>query len=371
MGRGVVKRAFARISRTGLSKVDRATARYVQGSNQYLIIAVTSGLPFGVFFLLHDGGALWHAAIVEAAVIGVWLGCFALNAAGWVRVSSVLELAAPIVAFTALAWMLSYRAGFLLPMLLTASISFVTFAPKRLPWGMTLTVISTVAVAWSFLDPRFAVPRLDVSAGVVDGLLVGNIILVTVVMITTSGLNHYYFSRERRRAERQLETAQDQARTDPLTRLENRRGMIELLAAIPADLPYAVALLDLDRFKEVNDTMGHGRGDTVLTEVADVLKGVIGSHGVVARWGGEEFLVLMVDGHTVAAVPVVERARAAVEALASLDAGTVVTFSAGVALADAGVSWETAVRAADGLLYEAKGAGRNCVRHAATQRPTI
>ena len=371
MGPGVVKRAFKRVSRTGLTKVDRATARYVQGSNQYLIIGVTTSLPFGLFFLLYGGGALWPAAIVEAVVIGVWLGCFALNAAGWVRASSVIELVAPIVAFTALSWMLSYRAGFLLPMLLTASVSFVTFAPKRLRWGMILTVVSTLAVAWSFLDPLFAVPRLDVSAAVIDGLLIGNIVLVTVVMISTSGLNHYYFSRERLRAERQLEAAQDLARTDPLTFLANRRGMVELLAGIPAHLPYGIALIDLDRFKEVNDTLGHGRGDSVLTEVADALKHVVGRHGVVARWGGEEFLVLMVDDHTAAAVSVIERAREAVEALVSQDAGTVVTFSAGVALAEAGVSWEAAVRAADGLLYEAKGAGRNCVRHAATQRPTI
>ncbi len=363
MGSDLVQRAFTRISRAGLGKVDRATARYVQGSNQFLLIGISSSFPFGVFFLAFNGGVLWPAALVEGVVIAVWLGCFALNMAGWVRISSVIELVAPLVAFSILTWMLSYRAGFLLPMLLTASVSFVTFSPKRLPWGMALTVLSAFAVAWSFIDPRFAEPVLDVSGGVVDALLVGNVVLVTVVMISTSGLNHYYFTRERGRVERQLEAAQGQARTDTLTRLLNRRGMVEALAATPASVPYVITLIDLDRFKEVNDTLGHAHGDTVLTEVADLLEQVIGNEGVVSRWGGEEFLVLMIDTQLPAAVACLERAREAVEGLLPETGATVVTFSAGVAAASAGVSWETTVRAADALLYEAKDGGRNRVMH--------
>ncbi len=358
-------RAFKRVSRAGLGKVDRTTARYVQGSNQYLILALSTALPFEVFFLIADGGHLWAAALVQGAVMAVWLGCFALNVAGWVRTASIVELVAPLVAFTALTWLLSYRAGFLLPMLMTAAVSFVTFAPRRLRWGMALTTASAIAVAWSFLDTRVAEPRLDISAGLVDGLLVANVALVTVVLSVTSGLNHYYFSRERSRAESKLEVAEGQARTDPLTRLANRRGMVEVLVATPVDRPYAITLIDLDRFKEVNDTLGHAHGDAVLTEIAGILKDAIGDLGTVSRWGGEEFLVLMNDVRLTAAVAGIERARKAVEALVrSEPGGAVVTFSAGLAAASPGLSWETAVRVADALLYDAKDAGRNCVRYA-------
>ena len=358
-------RAFKRVSRAGLGKVDRTTARYVQGSNQYLIIALVSALPFEVFFLVVGGGSLWPAAAVEAAVMAVWFGCFALNVAGWVRTASMVELVAPILAFTALTWLLSYRAGFLLPLLMTANVSFVTFAPRRLRWGMALTTVSAIAVAWSFLDTRVAEPRLDASTGLVNGFLVANVVLVTVVVGLTSGLNHYYFTRERMRAERQLEVAQEQARTDPLTRLLNRRGMVEALVATPAGKPYALALIDLDRFKDVNDTLGHAHGDAVLTEIAGILMDVLGDLGIVARWGGEEFLVLMTDVPLNTAVEVIERARTAVEARAFSEAGRAsVTFSAGLAAAPAAVSWEASVHVADALLYDAKDAGRNRVRHA-------
>jgi diguanylate cyclase (GGDEF)-like protein len=365
MARNVVTRAFKRASRVGLRRVDRTTARYVQGSNQYLVLALSTAIPFEVFFLVARGGTLWPAAVVEGALIAVWLGCFALNIAGWVRTASIVELVAPMIAFVVLTWLLSYRAGFLLPLLMTANVSFVTFAPRRLRWGLVLTAASAVAVAWSFLDEGVAGPRLDVSAGMVDGLLVANVALVTVVMSLTSGLNHYYFSRERRRAERQLEVAREQARTDPLTRLANRRGMVEALGAAPTDRPYALALVDLDRFKEVNDTLGHAHGDAVLTEIAGILNDAVGELGIVSRWGGEEFLVLMTDVPLTVALNGIERAREAVEALVHEEGGGKgVTFSAGLAAASPGLSWETTVRVADALLYDAKDAGRNQVRYA-------
>ena len=361
----VVTRAFKRVSRAGLGTVDRTTARYVQGSNQYLVIALATALPFEVFFLVAGGGSLTRAALVEGALIAVWLGCFALNVAGWVRTVSIVELVAPLLAFAALTWLLSYRAGFLLPMLMTANVSFVTFSPRRLRWGLLLTTASAIVVAWSFLDPRVAEPRLDLSGATVNGLLVANVVLVTVVMSLTSGLNHYYFSRERSRAESQLVAAQEQARTDPLTRLANRRGMVEALAAAPTDRPYAMALVDLDRFKEVNDTLGHAHGDTVLAEIAGILHDAVGELGIVSRWGGEEFLVLMTDVPLPAAVAGIERAREAVESLVTAEGGSAgVTISAGLAAASPGLSWETTVRVADALLYDAKDAGRNRVRYA-------
>ncbi len=365
MSLDVLSRAFKRVGRAGLGNVDRATARYVQGSNQYLVIALASSMPFEVFFLLGDGGRLRSAALVEGALIAIWLGCLGLNVVGWVRATAIVELVAPLIAFTALTWLLSYRAGFVLPMLMTANVSFVTFPPQRLRWGLALTTVSAVIVTWSFLDDRVAHPRLDLTSGLVNGLLVANVALVTVVMSLTSGLNNFYFSRERSRAERRLVVAEEQARTDPLTRLANRRGMVEALATVPLDRHYAMALVDLDRFKEVNDTLGHAHGDAVLAEIAGILRDAIGDMGIVSRWGGEEFLVLMIDVPLAEAVAGIERARESVDALVRGERGGAgVTISAGLAAASPGLPWETTVRVADALLYDAKDAGRNRVRFA-------
>lgn len=141
--------------------------------------------------------------------------------------------------------------------------------------------------------------------------------------------------------------------------------MVEALAAVPTHRPYAMALVDIDRFKEVNDTLGHSHGDTVLAEIAGILSDAIGELGIVSRWGGEEFLVLMTDVPLAAAVAGIGRAREAVEALMGAErGGTGVTFSAGLAAASPGISWDTTVRVADALLYDAKDAGRNRVRYA-------
>lgn len=358
-----INRAFKRVSRLGLDRVDRPTARYVQGSNQYLIIAVLSGVPFVIFLLIADAAHLWPAALVEGALIAIWLGCFALNSTGRAHLASVIELTAPLAAFAALSWLLSYRSGFLLPMLMTASVAFVTFPPRRLWWGLGLTVMSSLAVVWSFLAPIMAEPRLEVSSAMVGALLVANIAMMTVAMSLTSGLNHHYFTRERRRAERELVKADALARTDPLTKLTNRLGMTELLASMPMDKPYAMALIDLDRFKELNDRHGHPEGDVVLEAVARTLHDAIDAMGVVARWGGEEFVALMPEVSLVGAFEVIERARKATSALQPAgDGAHQVSFSAGLVAAPPGASWETTVRMADALLYEAKEAGRNCVR---------
>lgn len=365
MASDVVTRAFKRVSRAGLGKVDRTTARYVQGSNQYLVVASLSALPFAVFFLVAERGALWPAALVEVAAMLAWAGCFALNVGGRARAASILELVVPLVAFPILTWFLSYRAGFMLPLLMTASVSFVTFSPQRMNWGRVFTAASAVVIGWSFVDPRVAEPRLDASTGLVNGLVVANVILVSLVVGVTSGLNHYYFSRERLRAERQLERAEAQARTDPLTMLMNRRGMTELLAGLPQNQSYVMALVDLDRFKEVNDKLGHSHGDVVLEAVARVLEDSIGEVGIVARWGGEEFLVLMADIRMKEAVDAVESARKLLNPPIRPELKMItVTFSAGIAAASPGVSWEVTVREADALLYDAKEAGRNQVRSA-------
>jgi diguanylate cyclase (GGDEF)-like protein len=168
--------------------------------------------------------------------------------------------------------------------------------------------------------------------------------------------------------------------TDPLTGLRNRRGYdqsaLKLVAA--ADRPQsqwlAVILVDLDGFKQINDTHGHGYGDAVLVAVADNLRRVSAMNSVVARLGGEEFLVaeLIEPGDAEGAEGAAERFRAAVAT-----APGEVTASVGVAsvaLTDIGGTAATAltelVGAADAAMYEAKRAGGNQIRWSQTSAIT-
>jgi diguanylate cyclase len=151
------------------------------------------------------------------------------------------------------------------------------------------------------------------------------------------------------------------ARTDPLTTIGNRRDLEDRMTLlVPGD---TVVVCDLDHFKRVNDTRGHGFGDEVLREFGAVLAGGLRRGDYAARLGGEEFVLLLHGSGDAVAIDVVERLRQA-WAEAPGEAGGATTFSAGCATLDEVTSAQQALVAADAALYAAKHAGRNCTRSA-------
>ena len=168
----------------------------------------------------------------------------------------------------------------------------------------------------------------------------------------------------------QLAEAQRQAEIDPLTEIANRRGFDRALrewslVAGKSREPFAVAMVDLDDFKRINDTHGHQVGDRVLLCVAQRLVEDAGDGNFVARVGGEEFAVLY-RGATMDAA--LERMTATLKRIAGLDYVFTVdgaeqrlrfTCSAGITELTPGENAEDAVKRADRALYEAKRAGKN------------
>lgn len=154
------------------------------------------------------------------------------------------------------------------------------------------------------------------------------------------------------------------SRTDPLTGLMNRRAFIDIISAL--DKPYVVAILDIDRFKAINDTYGHGAGDAVLMEVARELRRVLGRDAAVARLGGEEFGVILRDRDKADAVVAMDLVRTALASRTFDAEGSeiLVTFSAGVARGDGTTGYSILLSQADKALYFAKASGRNRVVHA-------
>ncbi len=158
--------------------------------------------------------------------------------------------------------------------------------------------------------------------------------------------------------------------SDPLTGLHNRRAFQARLAeeverADRSGVPFALLLLDLDRFKALNDAFGHPLGDTVLRAVAAVLRRELRAVDLPARIGGEEFAVLLPDTAGQGALDAGERLRAAVAAqpISHQGAGLAVTTSVGVAwYPDHAAGDRALVQAADRALYVAKRAGRDRVR---------
>lgn len=155
--------------------------------------------------------------------------------------------------------------------------------------------------------------------------------------------------------------------TDMLSGLRNRRAFNAALADTGAGA--SLAILDLDRFKAVNDCHGHRAGDEVIKAVAEVLREVFGDQHLIARLGGEEFGVIVRGGGVAQRIALVERARNLVEARAIHCDGVAIstTVSAGIAEFGPERRPESVYSAADRALYQAKAGGRNRVIHEAKE----
>jgi diguanylate cyclase (GGDEF)-like protein len=155
---------------------------------------------------------------------------------------------------------------------------------------------------------------------------------------------------------------------DALTSLPNRRFMQERLDAETAKVQrskktFSLALIDIDHFKLINDEWGHAVGDTALVCLADELKHRLRIYDVCARWGGEEFLILLPDTSGEAAVEIANRLREYTDAISSseLPESVRLSISIGVASHSRDEEWDTTLKNADDALYQAKHSGRNRV----------
>ncbi len=192
----------------------------------------------------------------------------------------------------------------------------------------------------------------------------GRMALERVLKATIGATQRHAEASEEARAE-----ADRQARTDALTGIANRRHLGEELSAALTGPPFpapGLVLLDVDHFKRINDTYGHAAGDAVLVEIAARTAGAVRSTDCAARWGGEEFCILLRQiGDATALREVAETVRIAIERAPIIVEGLelAVTVSVGAALAvDALRDADDLVDAADRALYTAKRRGRNQTR---------
>jgi diguanylate cyclase (GGDEF)-like protein len=164
---------------------------------------------------------------------------------------------------------------------------------------------------------------------------------------------------------------QELATTDGLTGLRNHRAMQDALTEAVrrsgADgKPVSVALLDVDHFKKFNDSFGHQEGDVVLRKTAAILLEAVRGGDIVARYGGEEFCVILPNTDEKSAMSVCERIRADIEGAPWTLRS--VTVSIGVTTGLNVMDTQDFLKQADQALYEAKAAGRNCVREFRAQK---
>lgn len=168
--------------------------------------------------------------------------------------------------------------------------------------------------------------------------------------------------------EQELEHVSELVREDKLTGALNRRGLDEVLdreikRAERQKTPVSVALLDIDNFKQLNDSLGHQAGDEALIHLTQVVKNALRPTDEVARYGGEEFLIILIDTSLEEAMATITRLQRELTKSLFLhnNERQLITFSAGVALHASGEDPESTIGRADGAMYKAKRAGKNRV----------
>jgi two-component system, sensor histidine kinase LadS len=179
---------------------------------------------------------------------------------------------------------------------------------------------------------------------------------------------------DRVRAQRAaLSEAERRAQTDPLTGVLNRRSLIERLDAACArakarGLPIALLFIDLDHFKQINDTFGHQAGDACLRAIVGPIHSELRQSDVIGRYGGEEFVVILSSADALAATPIAQRIleRVAGVRVDGFGMPITVTCSIGIAASDTLGLWgEKLLAHADAAVYVAKRSGRNQIHTAA------
>jgi|DEB19_MinimDraft_3_1074340.scaffolds.fasta_scaffold01893_6 diguanylate cyclase (GGDEF)-like protein len=322
---------------------------------------------------LFDGGSLeaWSYRLIAIAHVLVGLGALPAIAIGRRRRRVPDD---PAMAWQALHVGLVLVAGMIIAVLallargstygLTIAMiagNLIYHLPHRGRW-MYNTMAVTIATALT-LGVDHALLGTDPSSALVDVTKLVEVIIILILTILVGSV-------VRRQRVRSIVVEQRLSRlalVDGLTGVASRRRAEEVLAdelnvAGPAR-PLSLILLDLDNFKEVNDTFGHNLGDEVLRGVARLLQQRGRLSDTVGRWGGEEFVVICPDTPVTGALGLAEQLRERIARLEIVGVGRR-TASLGVAEAVAGDTINTVIARADGALYAAKHAGRNRVREA-------
>ena len=256
--------------------------------------------------------------------------------------------------------------------------------------GITLPILAVILIFGVFgLSPRqmlfvlfygiavFGVALSVAQWGLAHGsqplaLTAAYMVMIVVMLASCTFINLRELASRKRKLELAQAAANERERAirDELTGLHNRRFMLEIMHLEGARVqrnhqPLLIAQLDLDHFKHINDTHGHDAGDQVLAAFARTVAGYIRSTDILARWGGEEFVLLMVNTAADNGVALLERVRAAVqESVLVMATGASIRVTVSIGVAQLQTGHETPIgllRRADEALYAAKAQGRNRV----------
>lgn len=320
-------------------------------------IEIAAGVNVVYFFLFHFIGlpVLAWVGMTSAALYGF---AYARLQEGHDRLAMMLIWTEVITRVALGTIMIGWDSGFHYYLLIFMPAIFVTVSIKQMAKaGMALWL---VYIGFDFAMRSFT-PMTVLDD---DALLVVRFLNIGVVFWMLAYLSFFHI-RTATDTEARLRRL---AATDPLTGLANRRHLLEMAEyeikrGTRDHAPLSFLLADIDHFKSINDCHGHEAGDRVLVAIAAALRQAVREKDSVARWGGEEFLIMLPDTTLDDAVALAERIRQTVQALQTTVGGRTVTASMtfGVSALDRNETPGCAITRADKALYRGKATGRNRV----------
>lgn len=338
-------------------------ARFAQGA----LIVQTLGWTC----LVLSGGA-FDRALSISALVGLSLGLALLwqSMRGWLGLRPGGRLVWALAVLTPLGYGIGFdsypfRAGWsnfgLALQMSIVSLALLWRAPQANPrWRLIMAsslAALAVATAWRGVLAAFFTESYPSLRAPHPVNLVAAVLSNLTVVLNSVGLLVAW----REEAERALQSL---ARTDSLTGLLNRRALQDEATALIAQArrhgdPVTVLLIDLDRFKQINDSRGHDSGDRALCLVASLLQAALRRGDLAGRWGGEEFCVLLARGGGQAGAAFDQRLRTALAERSMPELGFPLSFSAGMTtLRASDDTLQALLHRADHALYAAKAAGR-------------
>ncbi|MET0349986.1 MAG: GGDEF domain-containing protein, partial [Rhizobacter sp.] len=327
-------------------------------------LAPAAGALPGAVSLLFQGMGATRIALCSLAFTALWGVIYGLLRGRYNR-PAVLLVWVAICGHSTLATLgLGWDSGFHYYVLLMVPVMFVSPGRRDVTRVLLGVLLAVFYVALDVMARR-TVPLEPIAPGALDWVRFFNMVSTFFVL---GYLAHVYFGVVGV-AESHLRAL---ATTDPLTGLANRRRILdvanyEIQRGRREGTPLSFVLGDVDHFKRINDGRGHETGDQVLMAMAGVLRTVVRERDTVARWGGEEFLVVLPETALDEAMRVAERARVAMEAGVWPD-DRPVTMTLGVSQWRDGETLAEAVARADEALYRGKHAGRN---RSVLERPAV
>ena len=322
------------------------------------------------------------AGLASTAEVRVWTACsvlgmiavYAAIRSGWSRrfKDPALTLAQILYAVTccAAAFVIAGPArGVTLPILAIILMFGIFGLTTRQMLGVLVYSLVAFGVASGVVAARDEPDYPTVVAAAYVGMVV--VVLLSSTFLTTRVQStREHLRRQKAELAQALEQIRQLATHDDLTGLLNRRAMLDRMQleqhrSLRSGSPLLIAQLDIDHFKAVNDTHGHAAGDLVLQSFADTVRRNVRDTDVLARWGGEEFVLLLCDTPAADAVALMERLRQAVQAMqvpvAQGGQPITVTVSIGLARHAPADPLAGTLERADRALYAAKAGGRNRV----------